>query len=34
MTAATSGAVAAGTRRVPRTVLGPVRDAVAIAGRT
>ena len=33
MTAATSGAVAAGTRRVPRTVLGPVRDAVAIAGR-
>jgi ABC transporter DrrB family efflux protein len=32
MTAA-SGAVATGTRRVPRTVLGPVRDAVAIAGR-
>jgi ABC transporter DrrB family efflux protein len=32
MTAA-SGAVAVGTRRVPRTVLGPVRDAVAIAGR-
>jgi ABC-2 type transport system permease protein/oleandomycin transport system permease protein len=32
MSAATTGAVA-GTRRVPRTVLGPVRDAVAIAGR-
>ena len=30
---ATTGAAAAGTRRVPRTVLGPVRDAVAIAGR-
>jgi ABC transporter DrrB family efflux protein len=33
MTAATTGAAAAGTRRVPRTVLRPVRDAVAIAGR-
>jgi ABC transporter DrrB family efflux protein len=30
---ATTGAAAAGTRRVPRTLLGPVRDAVAIAGR-
>jgi ABC-type multidrug transport system permease subunit len=32
MTAAT-GAAAAGTRRVPRTMLRPVRDATAIAGR-
>ena len=30
---ATTGAAAAGTRRVPRTLLSPVRDAVAIAGR-